>query len=143
MKWTLLLAFTLAMVAGCKKDAAAPDPDVKAQASSVTGKNDLIGTWRVFEFFQDIGDGNGHWVAATDIDEITFTASGELKYSGNSPLTGHGFDRYKIIDGNHVQLYSSSSDKSDIFYYNRETDVYLLFNPQCRENCSRRYKLAN
>ena len=143
MKWSLLLAFSLTIVAGCKKDTVSAD-DPKSHASSdVTGKNNLTGTWRVFEFFQDQGDGTGHFVAATIIDEITFTASGELKYSANSPLAGRGFDRYKIIDGNHVQLYSSSSDKSDIYYYNRETDVYLLFNPQCRENCSRRYKLVD
>lgn len=144
MKWTLLLAFTLAAAAGCKKDTTIPDQDVKVQASpDVAGKNNLTGTWRAFEFYQDMGDGSGHWAAVTDADEITFTESGELKYSGNSPLATRGFDRYKIIDGNHVELYSSGADKSDIFYYNRESDVYLLFNPQCRENCGRRYKLVN
>jgi hypothetical protein len=143
MKWTLLLAFTLAMAAGCEKSKA-PDEDVRLKATAdVNAKNNLIGTWRLFEYFEDRGDGNGHWVGATDIDEVTFTASGELKYSVNSPLARRGFDRYKVIDGNHVELYSNSSENREVYYYNRESDVHLLFNPQCRENCGRRYKLAS
>ena len=144
MKWTLLLAFTLAITAGCSKSNI-KDEEVSLKASGDPSvKNNLTGTWRLVEYFQDIGDGTGHWVAATDPDQITFNGNGEISFSSNSMLAGRGYNRYRIIDGNHVELYSASSnDIKEIFYYNRETGVYLVFNPQCRENCSRRYKLVD
>ena len=149
MKWTIILAFTLAIAAGCEKsNDVADDAVTKIQANGNDGtlKNSLTGTWRLVEYYQDRGDGTGQWVGATDADRetITFSASGEVTFSSNSPLANRGFNRYRIVDGNHVELYSSANgDMIDIFYYNRESSDQLIFNPQCRENCSRRYKLVS
>lgn len=144
MKWTLLLAFTLALAAGCKKSAA-PDEDagIKSELTDPAEGNALTGTWKLVEYFQDRGDGTGYWAGAADPDQVTFTASGELKVSANSPLANRGFNCYKIVDKNHVELYSTTSANKDSYYYDRESDSSLLFNPQCRENCSRRYQLVN
>jgi hypothetical protein len=146
MKWTLPLALSLAIMAGCEKSNVAPQDDtiIKAQATDLpTDKNNLLGKWQLVEYFQDIGDGTGKWVAATESEEILFNASGEFKATGNSPLAMRGFDRYRILDGNHVELYSSSNAANkDTFYYNRSGSAELIFNPQCRENCSREYKLV-
>lgn len=148
MKWTIMLAVAIAIAAGCEKSNDVADPVTKIQANDnpSTDKNTLTGTWRLFEYFQDRGDGTGKWVAATDAEreQITFTASGEVSFSSNSPLANRGFNRYRIIDANHVELYSASNaDTKEIFYYNRESNDQLIFNPQCRENCSRRYKLVS
>jgi hypothetical protein len=147
MKWTILLAFTLAITAGCEKSNDIADPETKIKAAGdPIEKNTLTGTWRLIEYYQDRGDGTGQWVGATDADreQITFSASGEVSFSSNSPLANRGFNRYRIIDGNHVELYSSANgDMKEIFYYNSESDDQLIFNPQCRENCSRRYKLVS
>lgn len=147
MKWTILLAFTLAVTAGCEKSNDVADQQTKLQADAdPANKNTLAGTWRLFEYFQDRGDGTGSWIGATDTqrEELTFTTDGKLSFSSNSPLVGRGFDRYKIIDANHVELYSSSNaDMRDVFYYHRESATQLIFNPQCRENCSRRYALVD
>ena len=147
MKWTILLAFTLAITAGCEKSNDIADPETKIKAAGdPVEKNTLTGTWRLVEYYQDRGDGTGQWVGATDADreQITFSASGEVSFSSNSPLANRGFNRYRIIDGNHVELYSSANgDMKEIFYYNRESNDQLIFNPQCRENCSRRYKLVS
>ena len=147
MKWTILLAFTLAITAGCEKSNDIADPETKIKvAGDPAEKNTLTGTWRLVEYYQDRGDGTGQWVGATDADreQITFAASGEVSFSSNSPLANRGFNRYRIIDGNHVELYSSANgDMKEIFYYNRESNDQLIFNPQCRENCSRRYKLVS
>ena len=144
MKWTILFAFTLAIAAGCEKSNEVVDQDVKAQATGdPTVKNTLTGTWRLFEYFQDRGDGTGQWIGATDAEaeQITFTAAGEVSFSSNSPLANRGFNRYRIVDANHVELYSSTNgDMRERFYFTRESDVQLIFNPLCRENCSRRYK---
>lgn len=144
MKWTILLAFSFAIATGCSKSNAEPD-ELKDSETSITAtgteKNGLVGKWRLVEYFQDRGDGTGQWFPATETEEVTFTASGEVIVSGNSLLAGRGYNRYRVIDGNHVELYSASnSEAKDIFYYNRENDTDLIFNPQCRENCARRYK---
>lgn len=148
MKWTVALAISVAVIAGCEKSNDAPQraADGTAQLQSAdtgTQKNNLIGRWQVTEYFQDYGDGTGKWITATEPEEILFTATGEFKASGNTPLASRGYDRYRIVDGNQVELFSSSNgDNRETYYYNRESGVQLLFNPQCRENCSRRYKLV-
>jgi hypothetical protein len=146
MKWTILLALSFAVAAGCSKSNAKPDElndDGTTITATSTEKNGLLGKWRLVEYFQDKGDGTGQWFPATETEEITFTASGEVTFSGNSVLAGRGYNRYRIVDGNHVELYSSTNgDNKDIFYYNRENGTDLIFNPQCRENCARRYKLV-
>lgn len=143
MKWTILLAFSIAIATGCSKSNAKPDEMNDSETSiASTGiqKNSLVGKWRFVEYFQDRGDGTGQWFAATETEEVTFTESGEIIASGNSILASRGYNRYRIVDGNHVELYSSSNaDSKEIFYYNREGNSDLIFNPQCRENCSRRY----
>jgi hypothetical protein len=147
MKWTILLAFAVAVAAGCEKSNDIADQDSKLQASGdPTSKNTLTGTWQLFEYYQDKGDGTGKWIGATDgeREQITFTAAGEVSFSSNSPLANRGFNRYRIVDANHVELYSNANgDMKETFYYTRESDVQLIFNPMCRENCSRRYKLIN
>ena len=148
MKWTILLAFTVAVAAGCEKsNEAANDPETRIQADTdPTVKNTLTGTWRLVEYFQDRGDGTGQWIGATDAEreQVTFTADGKVSFSANSPLANRGFDRYRIVDANHVELYSSANaDMRERYYYNRESDTQLIFNPQCRENCSRRYVRIN
>lgn len=144
MKWTIILAFTVAIAAGCEKsNDVADDPETRIQASTDPSvKNTITGTWRLVEYFQDRGDGTGTWIGATDAqrEQITFTADGKVSFSSNSPLVNRGFDRYRIVDANHVELYSSSNaDMKELYYFNRESDDQLIFNPQCRENCSRRY----
>lgn len=146
MKWTILMAFAVAVATGCSKSNEKPD-ELKDNETSITStgaeKNNLIGKWRFVEYFQDRGDGTGQWFPAAEPEEITFTASGEITFSGNGPLAARGYNRYRIIDGNHVELFSASNTESkEIFYYNRESGGDLIFNPQCRENCARRYKLV-
>ncbi|HEY0679279.1 MAG TPA: hypothetical protein VGD17_13405 [Chitinophagaceae bacterium] len=144
MKWTLLLAFSVAIAAGCEKTNHHSDNIVKLQSDAdPVEQNSLTGKWRLVEYFQDKGDGTGQWVPATEAEEITFTASGEVIVSSNSPLASRGYNRYRIIDKTHVELYSTSNENRDIFYYNRESNTSLIFNPQCRENCSRRYQLVS
>ncbi|MGB8193443.1 MAG: hypothetical protein WCF67_16040 [Chitinophagaceae bacterium] len=144
MKWTLMLSFSFAIIAGCSKsNMTTDDADISTKAtSSGIEKNSLVGTWRAIEYFQDRGDGTGQWFGVTEADEVTFTESGEVIISGNSPIATRGYNRYRVIDANHVELYSTSNSNKDVFYYNRESETSLLFNPQCRENCSRRYRFV-
>lgn len=143
MKWTLCLAFILAIGTACEKsnDAALEEASLTANAASdPTDKATLVGKWRLVEYFQDRGDGSGQWMPATDPDEITFTASGEVTFSGNSPFAAKAFNRYKVIDANKVELSNAAGDVKEVFYFDRRSANDLIFNPQCRENCSRRYQ---
>lgn len=146
MKRTLLFALMLALATACEKSNMQPDDTTSLQSenSSITNeKNGLVGKWRLAEYFQDRGDGTGQWITATEQEEITFTANGEVIISGsNSPLAGKGYNRYRIVDGNRVELSSTSNSNKEEYYYNREASNDLIFNPQCRENCSRRYKMV-
>ena len=79
------------------------------------------------------------WTPATDPDEVTFTANGEVMFSANSPFASKGFNQYRIIEPNKVEL-SNGGNTREIFYFDRKGENELIFNPQCRENCSRRYQ---
>lgn len=141
MKWTLLLACTLAVATSCEKSNVTPEEaDTLTSASTVNppAKVDIVGKWRLVEYWQDRGDGTGQWTPATDPDEITFTASGEVIFSGNSPFSSRGFTNYRIIDANKIEL--SGGNNREEFYFAKKGDTELIFNPQCRENCSRRYQ---
>ena len=144
MKWTLLLACTLAIATACEKSNDKPEEaTLKATADAPTDLNNkqtLVGKWRLVEYWQDLGNGTGQWTQATDPDEITFTADGNVTFSGNSPFASKGFNRYKIVEANKVELSNGSGAVREIFYFDRKSDTELIFNPQCRENCSRKYQ---
>jgi hypothetical protein len=147
MKWTILLAFAVAVATGCSKSNETPDALVNDNGTSITSageqKSSLVGSWRFVEYYQDRGDGTGQWIAATETEEVTFTETGEVRISGNSFLATRGYNRYRIIDANRVELSSTSnSEAKEIFYFNRESATDLIFNPLCRENCARRYKFV-
>ncbi len=144
MKWTLLLAFALATATACEKSNAKPEVATLTASSDSptdpTNKQTLVGKWRLVDYWQDQGNGTGQWIQATDPDEITFTADGNVTFSGNSPFATKGFTRYNIVDAHRVELSNGSGDVREIFYFDRKSDAELIFNPQCRENCSRRYQ---
>ncbi|HEX4877161.1 MAG TPA: hypothetical protein VFV31_10860 [Chitinophagaceae bacterium] len=140
MKWSIFLAFILMIAAGCEKSNEINE-DISQQADA-PGKNQLVGKWRLFDYYQDRGDGTGGWFPAMLMEEITFTADGKFSASNTSHLYQFGYNRYKIIDNNHVELYSTANNNREVYYYNRESAEYLMFNPKCRENCARRYKLV-
>ena len=143
MKWTLLLACTLALATACEKSNDKPEEATFTASSDAptdpNNKQTLVGKWRLVEYWQDQGNGTGQWFQATDPDEITFTADGTVTFSGNSPFASKGFNRYTIVDAHRVEL-SGSSGVKEIFYFDRKSDTELIFNPQCRENCSRKYQ---
>lgn len=141
MKWTLLFAFTVAIATACEKSNDVKPEEPNLTASTVDPIKDvLVGKWRLVEYWQDRGDGVGQWIPATDPDEVTFTANGEVSFSGNSPFASRGYTRYRILDGHKVELSTASGDNREIFLYERKSNTELIFNPQCRETCSRRYQ---
>jgi len=106
-----------------------------------TEKNQLVGTWQLKEFFQNIGNGQGKWVAAQDAEQITFSPEGDFSTNQYFALYDRHFNKYRIADSTHIELYSTQHSETVTFFFKRESETSLLFNPICRENCSRRYML--
>jgi len=113
----------------------------QAPPSNNAVKTGVVGKWQLLEFFQDMGNGQGNWIPAQETEQVTFTSAGDFVFNGKFPLSLKQFDKYKIIDGSHVQLYASQSDEQAIYLFKRESDQNLLFNAVCKENCSRRYSI--
>jgi hypothetical protein len=111
-------------------------------ASNELVKSNVIGTWQLKEFYQDIGNGDGNWTTAPNAEQVSFSSTGDFSSNANFPLADRNFNKYKILDSVRIELYSTQTEDKATFYYKRESATSLLFNPLCRENCSRRYTLV-
>ena len=111
-------------------------------AKEQTGKNQLVGTWQLKEFFQNIGNGQGKWTIAQDVEQVTFSPEGDFSTNEFFALYDRHFNKYRIVDSTHVELYSTQHSETVTFFFKRESEASLLFNPICRENCTRRYTLT-
>ena len=109
--------------------------------SPVRVKTGVVGKWQLSEYFQDMGNGQGSWIPAQETEQVTFTTAGDFIFNCKFPLSLKQFDKYKIIDATHIQLYASQSDEQATYLFKRENDDHLLFNAICKENCSRRYSI--
>ena len=114
--------------------------DPRPISTEVT-KNNVAGTWQLKEFYQNIGNGEGNWVPAQNSEQVSFSSSGDFSSNSNFSLADRNFNKYRIIDSVRIELYSSQTEDKATFYFRRESETSLLFNPLCRENCSRRYTL--
>jgi len=131
------------LLASCEKStmnevAASSDP---VPVSTEVTKNRVTGTWQLKEFYQNIGNGEGNWVSAENPEQLSFSSSGDFSSNANFSLADRNFNKYRIIDSVRIELYSSQTEEKATFFFKRESETSLLFNPLCRENCSRRYTL--
>ncbi len=129
-----------ALLASCSKSNARMDDTIP---NGGIPQSSVIGNWQMTEFYQDNGAGQGVWVAATQVETVAFSTSGDFSASQNITLPVQKFNKYRVVDSTHVELYSTSAEGTAIFNYRRESNNSLLFNDQCNENCARRFKLVN
>ena len=131
------------LLASCEKstiDEASTLSNPGSTSTELT-KNAVAGTWQLKEFYQNVGNGDGNWVPAQSMEQVSFSTTGDFSSNSNFSLANRNFNKYRIIDSVRIELYSSQTEDKATFYYKRETETSLLFNPLCRENCSRRYTL--
>jgi hypothetical protein len=102
-------------------------------------KNSVVGKWQLKEFFQNSGNGGGAWMPAQNAEQVIFSESGD--FSANEFFPDKQFNKYRIIDSTKIELYSTQSEEKATYYFKRESATNLLFQPPCRENCSKRYVL--
>jgi len=132
------------LLASCEKSsmnevAASSDPE---SVSTEVTKNSVAGTWQLKEFYQNIGNGEGNWVSPQNTEQVSFSNSGDFSSNANFSYANRNFNKYRIIDSVRIELYSSQTEDKATFFFKRESETSLLFNPLCRENCSRRYTLV-
>ena len=131
------------LLASCEKSSMEEVLSINETTSPTqeVGKHQLAGSWRLKEFYQDIGNGQGNWIPAQNAEQVNFTESGDFSANEFFPLYDRHFNKYRIVDSTRVELYSTQSEETAMFIYKRESETSLLFNPACRENCAKRYTL--
>lgn len=118
-------------VIACRKDA----------DEAVVTNQDIIGKWKLVEYYRDIGNGTGEWVPtdANDIEIVQFEASGKFLYNENFSIQ-EDIDRYRIIDNNKIELYSSAGTDTVRYFFKQDNKNELIFNPVCREfSCMKKH----
>jgi len=138
---------TFGLLASCEKSSDS-EPILLNSPSSTQQVNKtqdqaktLTGTWQLKEYFQDNGNGQGSWVPAQNAEQVSFSENGDFSANEFFPLYSRHFNKYRIVDSAHVELYSTESADNVIYISIREGETSMLFNPVCRENCARRYSL--
>jgi hypothetical protein len=107
----------------------------------VVTRQDIVGKWKLTEYYRDIGNGMGEWVPTdpNDIEIVQFEADGKFLHNENFSIRD-GIDRYSIIEQNKVALYSSSGSDTVIYFFKQDKKNELIFNPVCREfSCMKKH----
>lgn len=141
MKWTITLLAIVFTTIACQKSAL--DENISQAVAGVSEENaSLVGTWKMTEYYQDLGNGTGTWQQADpqDPESIVFSVNGSFAATSNSPLAR--FSSYKVNEGGMIGFFTSSGF-TDTFPYTLESATQLLIKPRCRENCMRRYQLID
>ena len=108
--------------------------------NDVTAK-DIIGKWRLVEYYRDEGNGTGEWVPsdANDIEIVQFDADGRFMHNENFSIQ-NSIDRYRIIEQNKIELYSSAGTDTVRYFFKQDSKDELIFNPICREfSCMKKH----
>jgi len=134
----LAIAF---MAVACEKSAINNDEQKVGGVSQET--KGLVGTWKLVSYWEDIGNGTGHWVTPDFEEKITFGAEGSFSATASFPLYSYGYNRY-VAKETIIAFYPSTSTNSndDIYQYSLQNSR-LTFYPRCRETCTRIYQLVS
>lgn len=134
---TALLVIVLASAHSCQKETVATNAE--------TNGGSLVGKWRLVEYLADPGDGSGTWqkVPAEFVETIEFRADGSfVAESANGLSTGDAFDRYKMLDGNRLEMRfrpGTNQAASHTWTYENPTPTTLTLHYGCIEACGGKY----
>jgi hypothetical protein len=131
----LAIAFS---VIACEKSPMT-DPKV-AGVSGTVKETGIVGTWKLTDYWQDVGNGTGQWIPADFDETITFGSDGSFSSTPSFPLYSHGYYKYATKNGN-IVFYPGDDASGDIYQYNL-AGGQMIFYPRCREMCMRRYVLV-
>lgn len=113
----------------------------KSNDADVVTKQDIVGKWKLIEYYRDIGNGNGEWVPTdpNDIEIVEFESNGKFMHNENFSIR-EGIDRYTIMKDNKIALYSSAGGDTVMYFYKQDKKNELIFNPICREfSCMKKH----
>lgn len=132
-----LLVVVLASAYSCQKETVATENE--------TQNSSLVGKWRLVEYLADPGDGSGTWQKTPTefVETIEFRADGSfVAESANGLSTGDLFDKYKILEGNRLEMrYRPGTNQvaSHIWTYADLTPATLTLQYGCIEACGGKY----
>ena len=127
----LFTIIAICTVLGCSKE---------NKEGAVT-MQDIAGKWQLVEYYRDIGNGSGEWVPAdpNDVEIVQFEPNGKFLYNENFSIQ-ESIDRYRIIDQNKIELYSSAGTDTVRYFFKQDSKNELIFNPVCREfSCMKKH----
>jgi hypothetical protein len=96
----------------------------------------IVGTWSLDSIYVDIG-GGGSWQPAQTLVPVIihFDSNGSFAQKGSQFL---GYDHYKIISSDSLQLYNYFTRKSLIIRYSLNDKLTFYYN--CIEGCADRFR---
>jgi hypothetical protein len=152
MKGIITFAAVSMLMIGCERSAVVDygnGGNTNAEGSPAKAvKIDLPikGTWDLVAFYVDNGTGTGSWVAADFTETIYFGEYDKFRCTETFPLYSYQYSRYVTENDGFVIFFpgvQSGDGAGDSYRYLLESPTQLVFYPQCRENCARRYQLRN
>lgn len=132
-----LLVVVLASAYSCQKETVSTEAE--------TNGGSLVGKWRLVEHLADPGDGSGTWqkTPAEFVETIEFRADGSfVAERANGLSTGDSFDRYKILEGNKLEMRfrpGTNQVASHTWTYENPTPTTLTLHYGCIEACGGKY----
>jgi hypothetical protein len=113
----------------------------KGKDTELVTIHDIVGKWKLVEYYRDIGNGMGEWVPTdpNDIEIVQFDADGKFLHNENFSIQD-GINRYRIIGKNKIELYSSVGTDTVQYFFKQDSKNELIFNPVCREfSCMKKH----
>jgi hypothetical protein len=138
MKWIITFLAIAVCAIACEKSPML-QKDQSVAAAKGDQPNSIAGTWKMTQYWNDLGNGTGSWQPAGEtVETVTFGADGSFSCSGSSPFYVFGYDHYIAKSSDSLALYNSKTGAADQYKYSLGSGTLVLF-PKCRENCMRMY----
>lgn len=113
----------------------------KSKENGTVTEKDIVGRWKLVEYYRDLGNGSGEWVPndPNDVEIVQFDTDGKFSHNENFSIQD-GINRYRITGPNKIELYSSAGTDTVRYFYKQDSKDELIFNPVCRElSCMKKH----
>ena len=140
MKWIITFLAIATCTIACEKSSMMVDAS-RGEMKTGEAKNELVGSWKLIQYFESDGAGNGTWKTPAYDETISFGSDGSFSSTPTFPLYGMNYNHYAVKNSGTVLLFKPESASGDPYQYVLESPTQLLFYPACREQCMRRYQL--
>ncbi|MCU7547545.1 lipocalin family protein [Chitinophagaceae bacterium LB-8] len=94
----------------------------------------LVGKWKMTQYYADIGDGKGNWQEADQQRTIEFRKDGVFIDSEHKNA-----GRYVLLDSTNIKVVPEDTTKAYNVKIIELNDTSLVLRPNCIEGCGEKY----